>query len=203
MNPIRCTFWKTTGQVRRFLTVCATGEDPKWTKDCRGTDAHRAELYLDIIPDVREADGCHPYWPEELIAPNAWPRQCDACGVLFDSFPVRSDMRWRVYRHIMPRIVMTDGSQFFTVDKMPVGAMWEVEPHKAIEGSVYWRQRGGGMMLLVRTPGGDWNLDRPSHGGKGWERTGVPPDVTAQPSCQCDPPSGWHGWLKDGILSDA
>lgn len=54
--------------------------------------------------------------------------------------------------------------------------------------------------LIVKTPGGYWCIDRPSTGGDGWYRTGIPPNITVAPSIFHDPPNGWHGVLRDGEL---
>jgi hypothetical protein len=57
----------------------------------------------------------------------------------------------------------------------------------------------------LRTPGGDWIIDYPCEDGKGWQRTGEPPNITANPSIgigRNDQGQKWkyHGWLKDGYL---
>ena len=38
--------------------------------------------------------------------------------------------------------------------------------------------------------------------GNGWTITGEPPSITVMPSINCMGTNGYHGWLKDGILSD-
>lgn len=89
----------------------------------------------------------------------------------------------------------------------PVGAMWWAW---WLDGSYFSKKhtaRGGGPHLIVRTPGGDWDIDAPSSNGDGWDRTGIPPAVTARPSIlfQSEDAKGtkierYHGWLTNGIL---
>lgn len=60
--------------------------------------------------------------------------------------------------------------------------------------------------LMVTLPNGtDFCVDRrPSSGGSGWTVTGTPPHITVSPSINDAPgkPYGYHGWLRDGVLSD-
>lgn len=120
-----------------------------------------------------------------------WPTTC-ACGrYVFeadDEFRVSIDRLW----------TRSDGGPMTTLEDAPVGAMYDA----------YWakdRDRGwpDGISLVVRTPGGDWFLDR--HEQK-WQRTGKIPKVTADPSIlihRDDGTPGYHGWLRDGVLVDA
>jgi hypothetical protein len=61
-----------------------------------------------------------------------------------------------------------------------------------------------GRYLVVRLPGNhEWAIDGPSsqHREPGaWTRTGTPPRITASPSILA---GDYHGWLRDGVLSDA
>jgi hypothetical protein len=60
-----------------------------------------------------------------------------------------------------------------------------------------YKKRSDGIMLCVKTPGGDWIVDGPSNNGNGWERTGTVPKITATPSILM---ARYHGWLRDGWL---
>jgi hypothetical protein len=62
-----------------------------------------------------------------------------------------------------------------------------------------WRGPDG-RCLVLKTPAGDWVIDGPASGGGRWERTGVPPLITARPSILI--PGQYHGWLTAGVLSD-
>jgi hypothetical protein len=59
--------------------------------------------------------------------------------------------------------------------------------------------------IYVRLPGGSlWNVDaRPAgdrgYGDSGWTITGTAPRLTASPSIDT---GTYHGWLRDGVLSD-
>jgi hypothetical protein len=65
------------------------------------------------------------------------------------------------------------------------------------------------LPLVVILPNGEtWEMDR-AYGGNpnndGWTITGEAPNITAMPSINAirEPrESGYHGWLKNGILSD-
>lgn len=82
---------------------------------------------------------------------------------------------------------------------LPVGAMWM-----------------GDLGLEVRTPGGDWRVDRPDSKGARWTRSGTPPLVTVvgsilftwpQPAgdgtlVTPDELRAYHGHLRDGRLEE-
>jgi hypothetical protein len=55
--------------------------------------------------------------------------------------------------------------------------------------------------VRICLPGGDWwDVDGPaSNSDSGWSVTGEPPNLTVHPSIGT---STYHGWLKDGVLSD-
>jgi hypothetical protein len=64
--------------------------------------------------------------------------------------------------------------------------------------------------LCVKLPSGcDFNLDRgrllnaakTGRAYPAWTRTGDPPKVTATPSI--NHVGRWHGWLRDGVLTEA
>lgn len=78
---------------------------------------------------------------------------------------------------------------------LPVGAMYYEDPEKT--------------ELVVKLPSGtDWNMDRGrvlnaklgAQKVPQWTRTGEPPNITAYPSINHT--GRYHGWLKDGVLSD-
>jgi hypothetical protein len=69
-----------------------------------------------------------------------------------------------------------------------------------------------GHVLVVKVPSEadgsgstTWVIDGPSrdHGAGTWQRTGTPPNVTANPSIFINPPNGFHGWLRDGEIIKA
>lgn len=82
----------------------------------------------------------------------------------------------------------------------PVGAMWDLDYlHGCHEpnGLVYDRNPDG-MVLCVRTPGGDWLIDGPSDTGGSWSRTGEVPNITVTPSILQR--GKYHGELLGGYL---
>jgi hypothetical protein len=101
----------------------------------------------------------------------------------------------------------TDTGEEMVLRDAPAGAMWWADRYSEAFGSIYHKERGGGPHLLVKTPGGEWDIDSKSSNGEGWQRTGEPPNVTANPSIGAGkgPDGGWkyHGWLRNGVLVDA
>ncbi|HET7559244.1 MAG TPA: hypothetical protein VFK80_04730 [Limnochordia bacterium] len=71
--------------------------------------------------------------------------------------------------------------------------------------------QGNRRPLFVMLPSGiatcvDWayfgRFETPDR--QGWTVSGEPPNITVHPSILINPdsPNGYHGWLRDGILSD-
>lgn len=92
--------------------------------------------------------------------------------------------------------ILTDAGE--TIDPAPVGAMWDADwfAGSAFGGLKYDRYADG-VVLCVRTPGGDWLVDGQSSSGGCWMRTGIIPKVTVTPSIL---QPNYHGWLRDGHL---
>lgn len=117
-----------------------------------------------------------------------WPKVCP-CG-----FEFPEDANWQVNTRRLYSNHEMNG--LVTIDDAPVGAMWDA----------WWYDTKGpdGRCIVVRTPGGDWIVDYPCEGGKGWTRTGEPPNITARPSIGIGrgEKGGWlyHGFLTDGHL---
>ena len=71
-----------------------------------------------------------------------------------------------------------------------------------------WRAQRAhtGRILYVMTPAGPWCVDKRSFDGqqwgRGWAITGEAPNTTASPSINFAGEMGYHGWLRDGWLSD-
>jgi hypothetical protein len=113
-----------------------------------------------------------------------WPTRCDACGRPFEA----SD-EWQVHQDQIYRRVDTGAE--FELRKAAPGAMWDA----------WWYPPKGpdGKSLAVALPpgGGDdvWMVDAPSKGGSGWTRSGVVPNVTANPSILTP---RYHGYLRSG-----
>ena len=93
-----------------------------------------------------------------------------------------------------------------------VGDMWWGDPpaDTSTLGADYQDKRLGSHTLWIQLPSTSWPngssfcLDWRSYDGnnygRGWTRTGEPPNVTVTPSIVFD---GWHGWVRDGELVNA
>lgn len=89
-----------------------------------------------------------------------------------------------------------------SVGQVPAGAMqWVLHRPGATVQSPMDHHDGTELHLLVVTPGGTWCTGCPATGGGAWTLEGEAPNVTATPSI--DIPGRWHGWLRDGVLTEA
>ena len=125
-----------------------------------------------------------------------WPRVCAYCLQ-----PFEDDHQWQVNEDRLYENRERD--VLCSLRDTPPGAMWWA-PWCECWGSIQWQARGGGPHLFVMTPGGVWDIDQGAGdkpGGSGWEREGDPPKVTARPSIRIA--DRYHGWLTDGVLTDA
>lgn len=102
--------------------------------------------------------------------------------------------------------VADDGREFVLgsgcagIPQAPPGAMWDAPWYLDLPRC---RPGSDGVLLVVRTPVGDWIVDGPSDRGVHWVRTGTLPDVTVTPSIlQTSYRGGYHGWLRDGWLEE-
>ena len=118
-----------------------------------------------------------------------WPTACTKCGRTFET-----DDQWQRNEHQL--FTRSDNNELVTIRNAPPGAMWDAHWYKDFQG---YKKRPDGLMLCLKTPGGDWVIDGPSSNGNGWERSGKPPDVTANPSIIC---GKYHGWLRNGWLEE-
>lgn len=196
MGTIQCFLLEPADKVQHSLRrfVFSVADRPK----CRGAFGyHNAEVFLAIITPTNPNDLVGgDFWPHH---DPKWPTKCDGCGYLFqDSDP------WM--RHAERLWVDPRTGQLVTLRQAPVGAMWWATWYADPDfGSQKHQARGGGPHLIVKTPAGDWDIDAPSDNGQGWDRTGVPPVVTARPSIGMrNEGGGWryHAFLTDGRLED-
>jgi hypothetical protein len=106
-----------------------------------------------------------------------------------------------------------DTGEKATLQNMPIGAMYYApwmarcpEPDwlSSTESKQLPQEERLKGHLMVKTPGGFWDMDAPAYQKtSGWTRTGTPPNITARPSIFHDPTNnGWHGWLTDGVLKE-
>lgn len=89
------------------------------------------------------------------------------------------------------------------IPQAPVGAMWDCDWYRGAkhENGTQYDRNPDGLILAVRTPGGDWVIDGPSFSDRKetgmWTRSGTAPNITATPSILMPK---YHGWLRDGYL---
>lgn len=117
-----------------------------------------------------------------------WPTKCDGCEYLF-----APEDEWQVFIESIYR--RSDTGEEFTLRSAPAGAVWDCP----------WYESKGpdGKCICIMTPGGAWMPDLPSTSGTPWQRTGVLPKITCNPSILM--PHGkpeYHAWLRDGVLID-
>jgi hypothetical protein len=191
---VQCFLLEETGNVQIGLRRYRSGEP----YDCPvpGNYYHNAVVPIGEEPVNRDAEGCH--WGCAPMVDHAdphWPAVCE-CGYVF-----QPDEEWQVCRTLLYR--RGDTGEILTMDKAPAGAMWWCEWLAGRTDGPLHLQRGGGPHLLVKTPGGDWDIDQKSSNGEGWTREGSPPHVTAHPSILIHNRDGserYHGWLREGAL---
>lgn len=186
-SVIQCFFLEPSDTVEESLRrfVFFKGEEPITCVGGKGY--HDAETVIGTkpwTPDVCNADDFDHADPR-------WPKSC-ACGYVF-----QPEDAWQ---HNMTRLyVRKDTGALMTLSASPPGAMWYADWYPDEE-----KRAPDGRVLIVKTPGGDWNVDAKSSNGPGWTRTGTPPNVTANPSILCgkraDGSWTYHGWLTNGKL---
>lgn len=136
-----------------------------------------------------------------------WPKKCQ-CGYEFtdkDEWQLKVD----------PEYCRVDDAEIvYTLQNAPAGAMWNADWMETIQDEPLGPD---GKYLVVRTHGGDWEIDgrarnctRPDDNvHKCWVRHGVPPNITVNKNgntCNAGAGSiivgGYHGFLRNGELTD-
>lgn len=100
-----------------------------------------------------------------------------------------------------------------TMGDIPPGAMWRATWLEDL-GSGWWKGPDG-QVWIVKTPGGDWNIDsrasnctmKDDNAHRCWVRHGTPPELTVDKNgLTCNAGAGsiqagnWHGFLRNGFL---
>jgi hypothetical protein len=210
--PVK-TFWlEPTGRVRIALRRYAhRGGHDGWT--C-ADGWHEAVAWTgEEVDEVRNERG---HWVQPVPKPPRddprWPVECDkGCGYRF-----AGEDRWQVWDGALWRRTDTGELRVLHTGMAPPdvpaaepGACWDAT----------WMGDGfagpDGIHLMVRCPRPDgsdgnphdWPADGPASSGGRWTRSGHPPDcdVTVAPSIAIGDPTGpgfYHGWLRDGYLTD-
>ena len=117
-----------------------------------------------------------------------WPATC-ACGYVFKDTDSRQENRSRLYHR-------NDTGELMTIDDAPAGALYDAGWFH-ISG---YQRNGDGISIVCKTPAGEWYIDGPASNGPGWQRTGIPPDISVSPSIGIGNPQRMHGWLRNGWL---
>lgn len=126
-------------------------------------------------------------WPHD---DPRWPTHCE-CGYAFTA-----DDEWQLFYERLYRDPR-DGREYGLRDA-PTGAMWDATWLADIR--EYTERSPDGRILHLMLPDGtEWNIDSKAQNGPGWTRTGEPPRVSASPSILSP---GYHGFLRDGVLTD-
>lgn len=176
---IPCFLLEPTGRsmrcLRRFVWA--------GVHDCPG-GYHQAIVPVDAV------DGEQPSTMDagDFGGDPRWPSTCEHCGYQFNDGD-----QWQVF--VQAEYRRADTGATMTLLTAPPGAMWWADWLAGdFEGLDHFTRRRGQPHLIVKTPGGDWDVDGESSrgAGTGWRRTGEPPQVVAQPSIQMP---GYHGWL--------
>lgn len=169
--------------LRRFTYTSKGGCSLGW--------GHDAFVAIGVTPWPSDHDGCRA--DDFDHADPRWPATCERCGYVF-----QPDDHWQ---HNYTRLyVRSDNGEKTTLSAAPVGAMWDANWLRDLDSVASM----DGQIIVVRTPGGDWNVDSRAAGGGGWTRTGVVPKITVTPSILTGkgPDGQWiyHGWLTNGKL---
>ncbi len=203
---VQCYLITPTGNVVRQLR--RYGQDSTGGRNCPGPFGyHNALAPLDTVAGT-DARG----QPATFLTGDRGRVPVDVSG---DLWP-RADPRWPAACGCGYVFQDTDPWQLFTLDEYrrpagEVGTLRDFSP-----GAMWWATwladgphsqrhtaRGGGPHLIVKTPGGDWDMDGASSNGDGWDRHGDPPLVTVRPSIQIAAAAGgggYHAYLTDGVL---
>lgn len=207
------TFWlDPVGRQRVALRRYTTMGGGNWPWTCE-KGWHQAHIWTgEEIDEICDERGYTQPPPEPAHDDPRWPVECGkGCGYRF----VDED-RWQAWGAELFRRIDTGELRVLHSTMVPPdvpsaepGACWDAHWMGDI-----WRGPDG-VHLAVRcprpdgTPGTphDWPVDAPASGGGRWTRTGDPRacNVTANPSIAIgDPaqPGFYHGWLRDGALTD-
>lgn len=124
-----------------------------------------------------------------------WPKKCDHCDYLFQEADEWQHNLDRIYAEAVFGGAIIPNGRRFSMREAPWGAMWDAK--------WLWHKGPDGLSLYVMTPEGEWCIDSPANNSKKpWQRTGIPPKITARPSIGIGNPFRYHGWLTDGVLKE-
>ena len=210
MSKIRCFLLKPTDRVRVFLRRYTRENTPDCCPASPGKySSHTARSFIGEETGIYDSEGylTNGVRPIEARDDPRWPVVCP-CG-----YPFQEEDEWQRFVELVYR--REDTGEEMTLSGAPAGAMWEA----------WWVDRfyvpQGPHNLVVKTPGGDWEIDsqarnctmsedRKQEKHHCWIRHGDPPDITVNkeggPTCQAGAGSiqcgAYHGFLRHGYLED-
>lgn len=208
MVPIRCVFYEKSEFIRRYLRRfrmggrCPHDFGDGYQRCCD------AQVHLDDIRLELTEEGYIPSF-EWNLNDERWPKVCSGCGA---EFPQEKDDHcsapWQVH---VDHLYRDPNGNLCPLRELPVGAIWEQDfghgPHSRFLAARYGFELEAAKTMelphiFVRTPGGVWDMDTISTNGDGWEVRGELPNITASPSILHAQGNRWHGWLRDGVLTE-
>lgn len=178
-----------SGHEARKLEVTLRAKMGLSKAQCSGAYGYcNAAFHLDDVPHapktvIEAADASIPHEDPR------WPKVCDYCQRVF-----KETDYWQVFQQALYR---RHTGEIIELDQAQPGDMWDAwwYPSK-------WKTNSDGLCLVVVLPGGHhWLIDRENSEASGWKRTGVPPAISVTPSVLV-PNSGYHAWLRDGVLNE-
>lgn len=183
----QCYMLEPTDHVQRHLRRFTWSSRATCLDSSNGHDASFRIEDIALLPQ----DGLYSHSDDSYPHDDSrWPSTC-SCGYSFTDDDEWQCSQFRIYQrtNTQDQYTLTYGQP----DSAKPGAMWQ---------ATWWTETE--EYLILRLPNGhDWAIDGPSTSGGGWTRTGVAPIITARPSIWSrTEPSGYHGWLTDGVLSD-
>jgi len=188
-----------TGEYERNLRrfTWGSGRDGKICAARSTTDwaaGHDAFKVIGKFPES-ESELVHgDNWPRE---DSHWPTHCAHCGYEFEDAD-----QWQRNDNALYR--RPDGVEFVLwgdLSNIPPGTMCRLpwaDQYMSTRHPQHvesWR---------VQLPdGGEWITSQAASGGGFWTVTGTPPMIDVTPSIWHSTPTGWHGFIRNGMLEPA
>lgn len=152
VSNINCVLLEDTGLENHYLRRYA-----RMDGGCvGGAGYHSAMIFTRLLAEGEK--------PRTTESDARWPATCERCAYTFDASDARQDFTQHVFRRV-------DTGEQMELRAAPVGAMW----FNAWMAKYPDRTGPDGRYLVVRTPGGDWEVDsRCSNCDSPCEHCGVP-----------------------------
>jgi hypothetical protein len=208
MGQIKCFMLEPTGKVS--VSLRRYSESSSIDKNICPVNGsyHNARTLIEGEPVIRDEKGYVDNGSKAAPSHDdpRWPTRC-ACGYIFSESDEWQRFTEELYRR-------TDTGEETTIAKAEPGAMW----HAWWFDDMHVPQ--GRHNLVVKTPGGEWNIDGQANNctmkddtkqehHHCWVRHGEVPNITVDKngitcgagagSIQCN---NYHGFLRNGYLED-